>query len=79
VTRNLEIFGTKHGFNMSTGMKSVDGWQSIVDDGMFVKASKLTTAPFGCADKPAEKHCWIICCERKILFQLKKQAEKDGL
>jgi ankyrin repeat protein len=21
----------------------------------------------------------LICCERKILFQLKKQAEKDGL
>jgi hypothetical protein len=35
--------------------------------------------PFGCADKPAEKHCWLICCERKILFRLKKQAEKDGL
>jgi hypothetical protein len=35
-------------------------------------------APFGWADKPAEKHCWLICCERKILFWLKKQAEKDG-
>jgi hypothetical protein len=35
--------------------------------------------PFGCADKPAEKHCWMICYERKILFHLKKQAEKDGL
>jgi hypothetical protein len=35
--------------------------------------------PFGCADKPAEKHCWLICCERKILFRLKIQAEKDGL
>jgi hypothetical protein len=35
--------------------------------------------PFGCADKSAEKYCWLICCERKILFQLKKQAEKDGL
>jgi hypothetical protein len=33
-------------------------------------------APFGCADKPAEKHCWLICCERKILFRLKKQAKK---
>jgi hypothetical protein len=32
--------------------------------------------PFGCADKPAEKHSWLICCERKILFRLKKQAEK---
>jgi hypothetical protein len=28
------------------------------------------------ADKPAEKHCWLICGERKILFRLKKQAEK---
>jgi hypothetical protein len=36
-------------------------------------------ASFGCADKPAEKYCWLICCERKILFRLKKQAEKDGL
>jgi hypothetical protein len=35
--------------------------------------------PFGCADKPAEKHCWLICGERKILFRLKKQAEKDEL
>jgi hypothetical protein len=34
--------------------------------------------PFGCADKSAEKHCWLICCERKILFQLKKQAEKTN-
>jgi hypothetical protein len=29
-------------------------------------------APFGCADKPVEKHCWLIYCERKILFRLKK-------
>jgi hypothetical protein len=36
-------------------------------------------APFGWADKPAEKHCWLICCERKTLFRLKKQAEKYGL
>jgi hypothetical protein len=35
--------------------------------------------PFGYADKPAEKHCLLICCERKILFRLKNQAEKDGL
>jgi hypothetical protein len=33
-------------------------------------------APFGCADKQAEKHCWLIYCKRKILFQLKKEAEK---
>jgi hypothetical protein len=33
-------------------------------------------APFGCADKPAKKHCWLICWERKTMFWLKKQAEK---
>jgi hypothetical protein len=38
-----------------------------------------TLAPFGWADKLAEKHHWLICYERKILFRLKKQAEKDGL
>jgi hypothetical protein len=25
-------------------------------------------APFGWNYKPAEKHCWLIFCERKILF-----------
>jgi hypothetical protein len=29
--------------------------------------------------RPAEKHYWLICYERKILFWLKKQAEKDEL
>jgi hypothetical protein len=32
-------------------------------------------APFGWNYKPAEKHCWLIFCERKILFRLKKQTE----
>jgi hypothetical protein len=41
--------------------------------------SAQPNGPFGCADKPAEKHCWLICCERKTLFRLKKQAEKYGL
>jgi hypothetical protein len=44
-----------------------------------IRNCNKTKAPFGWADKPAEKHCWLICCERKILFRLKKQAEKDGL
>jgi hypothetical protein len=35
----------------------------------------VTMAPFGWNYKPAEKHCWLIFCERKILFQLKKQTE----
>jgi hypothetical protein len=36
-------------------------------------------APIGCADKSAEKYCSMIYCERKTLFWLKKQAEKDKL
>jgi hypothetical protein len=32
-------------------------------------------APFGWNYNPAEKHCWLIFRERKILFWLKKQAE----
>jgi hypothetical protein len=31
--------------------------------------------PFGWNYKPAEKYCWLIFRERKILFWLKKQAE----
>jgi hypothetical protein len=34
-----------------------------------------TLEPFGWNYKPAEKHRWLIFCERKILFRLKKQAE----
>jgi hypothetical protein len=41
-------------------------------------SSELDRSP-ALADKPAEKHCWLIYSERKILFRLKKQAEKDGL
>jgi hypothetical protein len=33
---------------------------------------KNDVAPFGWNYKPAEKHCWLIFCERKILFRLKK-------
>jgi hypothetical protein len=33
-------------------------------------------ALFGCADKPAEKHRSLICCERKILFRLKNKLKK---
>jgi hypothetical protein len=40
---------------------------------------RTTLALFGCADKPAEKHGWLIYCERKTLFRLKKQAKKYGL
>jgi hypothetical protein len=35
-----------------------------------------SSEPFGWADKPAEKYCWLICCERKILFRLKKTSWK---
>jgi hypothetical protein len=36
----------------------------------------VIAAPFGWADKPAEKHRWLICCERKILFRLKNKLKK---
>jgi hypothetical protein len=35
-----------------------------------------TTEPFGYADKSVEKHCQLICRERKILFRLKKNKLK---
>jgi hypothetical protein len=35
-------------------------------------------APFGCADKPAKKHHWLIYWKRKMLFRLKNPAEKAG-
>jgi hypothetical protein len=44
-----------------------------------VTAAMMLLVLFGCANKPAEKHRWLICYERKILFRLKKQAEKYGL
>jgi hypothetical protein len=44
-----------------------------------VTGPSSTIASFGCADKPAEKHCRLIYCGRKILFRLKKQTEKDRL
>jgi hypothetical protein len=34
-----------------------------------------SSEPFGWNYKPAEKHRWLIFCERKILFRLKKQTE----
>jgi hypothetical protein len=49
-------------------------WDQRSHGGKSNEASEI--GPFGYADKPAEKHCWLICCERKILFRLKKQAEK---
>jgi hypothetical protein len=36
-------------------------------------------APFACAEKQAETLFRLIFCERKIMFQLKKQAEKYRL
>jgi hypothetical protein len=54
----------------------------LVRQNLFTKASASSFeplsrfmpswAPFSCADKLAEKHYWLICCERKTLFWLKK-------
>jgi len=38
----------------------------------------MTLASFVSLKKQVETLFWLICYERKILFQLKKQAEKDG-
>jgi hypothetical protein len=43
---------------------------------MKLRRGKLDKGPFGCADKPAEKYYWLICCERKILFRLKNKLKK---
>jgi hypothetical protein len=40
------------------------------------RETKQKYGSFSCADKPAKKHCWLICCERKILFRLKKNKLK---
>jgi hypothetical protein len=42
---------------------------------LLLKNTRRTPGPFGWNYKPAEKHRWLIFCERKILFWLKKQAE----
>ena len=36
-------------------------------------------APCALLKKQVETLFWLICCKRKILFRLKKQAEKYGL
>ena len=36
-------------------------------------------APFALLKKQVETLFRLICCEKKTLFWLKKQAEKDGL
>jgi hypothetical protein len=33
----------------------------------------------GCADKQTGKYYWLICCEKKTMFSLKKRAKKYGL
>jgi len=41
--------------------------------------SHPTMAPFASLKKQDKTLFRLICCERKTLFRLKKQAEKDGL
>jgi hypothetical protein len=46
-----------------------------VKESFRIAFNTVTLGPFGWNYKPAEKHFWLIFCERKILFRLKKQAE----
>jgi hypothetical protein len=41
------------------------------------KGKDNSKASFGCADKPTEKHCWLICYERKTLFWLKNKLKSS--
>jgi hypothetical protein len=59
-------------FKIGCGCESAQSCMSGFLDAL--KQSKQTV-PFGWNYKPAEKHCWLIFCERKIIFQLKKQTE----
>jgi hypothetical protein len=33
-------------------------------------------SPIASLKNQTKKYCWLICCERKTLFRLKRQAEK---
>ena len=46
---------------------------------MLLSLTFVIMAPFASLKKQAETLFWLICCERKTLFRLKKQAEKYGL
>ena len=45
----------------------------------YLKYTPNTQAPFASLKKQAETLFQLIYCERKLIFQLKKQAEKYGL
>jgi hypothetical protein len=46
----------------------------VLEKTVTCSRTSIAMAPFGCADKPAEKHHCLICCERKILLWLKKTS-----
>jgi hypothetical protein len=46
----------------------------LIDNAHSCSQRSETLAPFGWNYKPAEKHCLLIFCERKILFRLKKTS-----
>jgi hypothetical protein len=62
-----------------TGHGEISGRQKV-EDGASGSArhtrrrafTKRQESTFGWNYKPAEKHCWLIFYERKILFWLKK-------
>jgi hypothetical protein len=57
---------------MNTNLRNIENFENEL-----IRAELYRTwAPFGWADKPAEKYCWLICCERKILFRLKNKLKK---
>jgi hypothetical protein len=70
----------------ASGLAPIGAWRApvlstpvLLDSPASATTQRAAKVPFGWADKQAEKYCWLIYFERKILFYLKKQAEKDEL
>jgi len=57
-----------------------EGEQAASTSGERITLLQVSSmAPFASLKKQAETLFRLICCERKTLFRLKKQAEKDRL
>ena len=54
-------------------------FSSIIQATQFNNFHTITRAPFASLKKQTETLFRLICCERKILFRLNKQAEKYEL
>jgi len=71
-----EVWKNPHqGFSGSTGSAPKGALESCLWN--FARLTSFDK--FAASMKKAETLFRLICCEKKTLFRLKKQAEKDGL